>query len=221
MKRFFKVKKNRFSRASGLDERPSRAERQSSRDDSIGVTTMTNELAGFKLPSKKATEPNQATKKSSYAASTGSDRKSKGSSTDKKRTSGSAGTSKSKEDEKPVALPTKSKSKEVEKKANGNRALSPSSPPVKENVDEVVVPESNSEDRHATISMAYDSIPLLEQTKLPRGGISIETKAVGMVQVRKAGLALVDCFCKLVFAASNPCRMSFLTVWYPTRNNQR
>ena len=30
----------------------------------------------------------------------------------------------------------------------------------------------------------YDSIPLLEQTKLPRGGISIETKAVGMVQVR-------------------------------------
>jgi len=32
---------------------------------------------------------------------------------------------------------------------------------------------------------AYDSIPLLEQTKLPRGGISMETKAVGRVQVRK------------------------------------
>jgi len=30
---------------------------------------------------------------------------------------------------------------------------------------------------------AYDSIPLLEQTKLPRGGISLETKAVGRVQV--------------------------------------
>jgi hypothetical protein len=29
----------------------------------------------------------------------------------------------------------------------------------------------------------YDMIPLLEQTKLPRGGISIETKAVGRVQV--------------------------------------
>ena len=32
---------------------------------------------------------------------------------------------------------------------------------------------------------AYDSIPLLEQTKLPRGGISMETKAVGRIQVRK------------------------------------
>lgn len=32
----------------------------------------------------------------------------------------------------------------------------------------------------------YDSIPLLEQTKLPRGGISIETKAVGRVQVSNA-----------------------------------
>lgn len=30
---------------------------------------------------------------------------------------------------------------------------------------------------------AYDSIPLLEQTKLPRGGISMETKAVGRIQV--------------------------------------
>jgi hypothetical protein len=30
---------------------------------------------------------------------------------------------------------------------------------------------------------AYDSIPLMEQTKLPRGGISIETKAVGRIQV--------------------------------------
>lgn len=29
---------------------------------------------------------------------------------------------------------------------------------------------------------AYDSIPLLEQTKLPRGGISMETKAVGRIQ---------------------------------------
>lgn len=33
------------------------------------------------------------------------------------------------------------------------------------------------------IGDAYDSIPLLEQTKLPRGGISMETKAVGRVQV--------------------------------------
>ena len=193
MKRYFKIKKNRLSKSTGSEERTSRIDRQSTRDDSIGVTTMENELAGFRLSSKKATEPNQATKKASYAASTGSDRKSKGSSTDKKRTSGSGATSKSKEDEQPAPLPTKSKSKEVEKKANGNGALPSKSPRVKENVDEVVVPESSGEDRHATISMAYDSIPLLEQTKLPRGGISIETKAVGMVQVRKSCFALVNC----------------------------
>ena len=111
MKRFFKMK-NRKSRLSALGERPSRAERQSSRDDSIGVTTLENELAGFKLAPKKDTEPNQATKKGSYAASTGSDRKSKGSSTDPKN---------SKEDEEPAAVPTKSKG--VEKKANGNSTL--------------------------------------------------------------------------------------------------
>ena len=30
---------------------------------------------------------------------------------------------------------------------------------------------------------AYDAIPVLEQTKLPRGGVSVETKAAGRVQV--------------------------------------
>ena len=30
---------------------------------------------------------------------------------------------------------------------------------------------------------SYNAIPLLEQTKLPRGGISMETQAVGRVQV--------------------------------------
>lgn len=30
---------------------------------------------------------------------------------------------------------------------------------------------------------AYEMIPVLEQTKLPRGGVSVETKAVGRVQV--------------------------------------
>jgi hypothetical protein len=66
---------------------------------------------------------------------------------------------------------------------NGGRS------PVDKKVDEVVVPRSGTEDRHATISKAYDSIPLLEQTKLPRGGISIETAAIGRVQVR-----LIVCF---------------------------
>ena len=35
----------------------------------------------------------------------------------------------------------------------------------------------------SSLSEAYDAIPEIEQTKLPRGGISIETKAVGRVQV--------------------------------------
>jgi hypothetical protein len=31
--------------------------------------------------------------------------------------------------------------------------------------------------------LSYNQIPVLEQTKLPRGGVSVETKAVGRVQV--------------------------------------
>jgi hypothetical protein len=41
--------------------------------------------------------------------------------------------------------------------------------------------------RLAKASEAYDAIPLLEQNKLPRGGISMETKAVGRIQVRDIG----------------------------------
>lgn len=36
------------------------------------------------------------------------------------------------------------------------------------------------------VVMSYDAVPLLEQTKLPRGGVSMETEAVGRVQVRCA-----------------------------------
>ena len=35
----------------------------------------------------------------------------------------------------------------------------------------------------ASLGSAYDSIPLIEQVKLPRGGISMETQSVGRVQV--------------------------------------
>jgi hypothetical protein len=82
---------------------------------------------------------------------------------------------------KSFASSTKSGSERAAKRVNAN-GVAPS--PVKDKVDEVVVPQSSTENRHATISNAYDSIPLLEQTKLPRGGISIETEAVGRVQVR-------------------------------------
>ena len=36
------------------------------------------------------------------------------------------------------------------------------------------------------ITRGYDSIPLIEVDQLPRGGISLETKAVGRIQVRGA-----------------------------------
>ena len=81
-------------------------------------------------------------------------------------------------------IPAKDDGKKHHVRKNGGRS------PVDKKVNEVVVPQqSGIEDRHATISEAYDSIPLLEQTKLPRGGISIETAAIGRVQVR-----LIVCF---------------------------
>ena len=79
------------------------------------------------------------------------------------------------DDDKSVASSTKSGSEGTGKKVNFT---------LNRQVEEVVVPQSGVANRHSSISRAYDSIPLLEQTKLPRGGISVETKAVGRVQVR-------------------------------------
>ena len=45
----------------------------------------------------------------------------------------------------------------------------------------------------SSLSEAYDAIPEIEQTKLPRGGISIETKAVGRVQVSRSESGLTRC----------------------------
>jgi hypothetical protein len=43
---------------------------------------------------------------------------------------------------------------------------------------------SDPDGRFARISDAYDTISVIEQTKLPRGGVSMETKAIGRIQVR-------------------------------------
>ena len=75
-------------------------------------------------------------------------------------------------------------------------------------LNEVVFPESSAEDRHSTISRAYDSIPLLEQIKLPRGGISVETEAVGRVQVRGIGWMSVSLIICLLFVNSGFFRKS-------------
>lgn len=68
-----------------------------------------------------------------------------------------------------------------------------------EQFEEVVVPREALR-KLASVSDAYDAIPLIEQTRLPRGGISMETKAVGRIQVWKGlrtgdRLWLVTCFC--------------------------
>jgi hypothetical protein len=44
----------------------------------------------------------------------------------------------------------------------------------------------NDESEAPHLVQSYNKIPVLEQTKLPRGGVSIETKAVGRVQVRRS-----------------------------------
>lgn len=47
-----------------------------------------------------------------------------------------------------------------------------------------VVKENSLEEQ--AMARMYDSIPPLEVTQLPRGGISIETEAIGRIQVRNA-----------------------------------
>ena len=67
------------------------------------------------------------------------------------------------------------------------------------------------------IAASYNAIPMLEQTALPRGGISMDTQAVGRVQV---------CI-RYPFGVINPCSMSnvillvttSLLVWHSTRNH--
>jgi hypothetical protein len=55
---------------------------------------------------------------------------------------------------------------------------------------------------------AYDSIPLLEQTKLPRGGISMETKAVGRIQVCRSLLFGVAYFAFPLFDWTSHCSLT-------------
>jgi len=93
-------------------------------------------------------------------------------------------------------------------------------------------------DGHPDANKSYTDIPTLEITKLPRGGISIDTKAVGRVQVR-ALVCFVACshpgecciegglqcyhmlrlsrsFDLIIFA-----RIPFSTVWHSSRDHQR
>jgi hypothetical protein len=42
----------------------------------------------------------------------------------------------------------------------------------------------DDEEDSPNLVMSYNAVPVLEQVKLPRGGVSVDTKAVGRVQVR-------------------------------------
>jgi hypothetical protein len=50
-------------------------------------------------------------------------------------------------------------------------------------LSESEAPEREMYEDAPSVVKAYDAIPVLEQLKLPRGGVSMETKAVGRVQV--------------------------------------
>lgn len=51
----------------------------------------------------------------------------------------------------------------------------------RETANGAVAAIESSEPTHGVTS--YDEVPILDQTKLPRGGVSVDTKAVGRVQV--------------------------------------
>lgn len=69
--------------------------------------------------------------------------------------------------------------------------------------------------------LAYDSVPILEQTKLPRGGVSVETKAVGRIQVRIFAVASSVAI-HLLFRSTHRFTIKTLyTVRNSTRNHQR
>jgi hypothetical protein len=74
-------------------------------------------------------------------------------------------------------------------------ALSPSES-LSQNHEPADSPDCCSDDSEdPLLIVSYNSIQVLEQTKLPRGGVSIETKAVGRVQVCRQSI-----LCRYVFS---------------------
>lgn len=76
---------------------------------------------------------------------------------------------------------------------------------------------ANAFDSASLVIQSYADVPLLEQTKLPRGGVSMETKAVGRVQVR-GGCCPQDCIFILAALLNHLFSLHhasfFFTVWY-------
>lgn len=83
-------------------------------------------------------------------------------------------------------------------------------------VAELVDGGLRDDDDAPQVVLSYQSIPLLEQTKLPRGGCSVDTKAVGRVQVGWSRFPP-----SIVFRNSHLIDLLILSVRHSSRNNQR
>ena len=77
---------------------------------------------------------------------------------------------------------------------------------------------SMNHDRNNERSGQYESIPLLEIVKLPRGGISLFTEAVGYIQVSSMR-AIFSFFVSLAWFCNVNIICTFIIVWNTTRNN--
>jgi hypothetical protein len=71
------------------------------------------------------------------------------------------------------------------------------------------------------VMKSYNSIPVLEMTRLPRGGVSFETEAVGRVQVSYHDPTPHRGDHRWMFLLTNIIFCLLNSVWYSPRNNQR
>jgi hypothetical protein len=104
-----------------------------------------------------------------------------------------------------------------------NPAASPPPPPVQPQVvptksGTASVSQSLSPEEMAALNKSYESIPLLDVVRLPRGGLSVDTKAVGRVQVRILLHRVIHGSSRL---SSNSTSFFFFAVWNSSRNYQR
>lgn len=83
--------------------------------------------------------------------------------------------------DKPTAKPSESNTMPEEEEV---AAPTGSQNPEQEGANRITSKVKEADAPHVVLS--YDAVPVLEQTKLPRGGVSVDTKAVGRVQVRSS-----------------------------------
>jgi hypothetical protein len=80
-------------------------------------------------------------------------------------------------------------------------------------------PDYSDEGEDPHLISSYGNVPVLEQTKLPRGGVSIETKAVGRVQVCPIDDFVIFLRNLRVNSSLKACFLFVSVVWYTSRDN--